>query len=242
MPGSTHVAAFCTGRKGPPQIVSIADCDPASLAYPASNVFASRFWKRNPVNRKSFSKSDHERGVVVRMSADEFQRIPDRCDRYSVSGWSSGDINLIERLPLLRQRHGKIIRIDFYPPREGGAFRDRDVRNVSTRAELLLALVARHALGVLPPSMLNWCPLLEKLISRITPVLSQREIQVSAGIIAGMNSEATAGRLGIGINTGLPTASELTLGCRFPATTRSCTRCFPPPPPLALMTDQTRLF
>ena len=199
--GSAHIAAFAIGPEVPPQIVLTADRDPASLAYSASNVFVSRFWTQDPVNRKGFSKRDLERGIVVKMPANEFQRIPYRRDCYSVNGWSSGGIKLIERLSLLRQRNDKIIRVDFYRPREGGSFRDRDVKKVSACAELLLALVARHALGTLPTPMFNSRPLLEKLIRRIAPDLSQREVQVCAGITLGMNSEAIAGSLGIGINT-----------------------------------------
>jgi DNA-binding CsgD family transcriptional regulator len=199
--GSTHIAAFSITPEGPPQIVLTADRGPASLAYSASNVFVNRFWTQDPVNRMDFTNDDLERGVVVKVPVNEFQRIPYRRDCYSVNGWSSGGIKLIERLTLLRQHHGRIIRIDFYRSRDGGAYRARDVKKASVCAELLLALVARHALGTMAPPMINSGPTLEKLVRRIAPDLSQREVQVCAGITLGMSSEAIASSLGIGINT-----------------------------------------
>ena len=199
--GAAHVAAFTIGEDRSPHLILAADRHAPSLAYSASNTFISRFWDRDPVNRKNFARHDLEPGIIVRMPENEFQRIPYRRDCYSVSGWSSGGAQLIERLSLLRQRHNEVIRIDFYRPRECGAFGDDDVKRLAGAADVLLAAVARHARGMLPSQVINSRSGMEKLIRRVAPELPQREVQVCAGITLGLSSEAIAQSLGIGINT-----------------------------------------
>jgi DNA-binding CsgD family transcriptional regulator len=199
--GCGHVAAFMLGEDRSPQLVLAADRQTASLAYSASNVFVNRFWDQDPVNRANFSAHDLDRGVIVRMPMNEFQRIPYRRDCYSVAGWSSGGVNLIERVSLLRQRDHKLVRIDFFRPREAGAYRDGDVTRIAASADVLLALTARHARGMPATTVINSRPNLEKVIRRIAPDLPQREVQVCAGIAMGLSSVAIAQTLGIGINT-----------------------------------------
>lgn len=199
--GSAHIAAFVIDEDHVPKIVLAADSDEESLAYSATNVFVTRFWDQDPMNRKRFSKHALERGIIVKMPADEFERIPYRRDCYSLSGWSSGGINLIERLTLLRQRHEKTIRIDFYRPRASGAYRPEEIIQINNAAGMMLALISRHARSMMPQHTIKSRPSLEKLIRRIAPDLPLREVQVCAGITLGLSSEAIASTLGIGINT-----------------------------------------
>lgn len=198
--GSGHVAAFSVENRVP-QIVLAADRAVASLAYSATNTYVSRFWEQDPLNRQRFSTADLAGGVVVRIPANEFQRIPYRRDCYSVSGWSSSGIHLIERLSLIRRRGETTIRLDFYRPREAGAYCDADVERIAGSADVLFALIARHTQGRLSLQTINSRASLEKLIRSIAPNLPQREVQVCAGIALGLSSEAISNTLGIGLNT-----------------------------------------
>lgn len=199
--GSSHITAFSTGDEGAPQIILAADRGSASLAYSASSLYVSRFWEQDPVNRKRFSDADLGRGIVVWMPTNEFQRIPYRRNCYSLAGWSSGGMHLVERLSIVRRRNAKTIRVDFYRQREADGYTEREVKRVASHADILIALMTRHALGSIPPQNINSRPAYEQVIRRIAPNLPPREVEVCAGIVFGLSSEAIADILGIGINT-----------------------------------------
>jgi DNA-binding CsgD family transcriptional regulator len=199
--GSAHVTAFSIADQGAPQIVLAADLGSSSLAYSASSLYVSRFWEQDPVNRRCFSEADLGRGVIVWMPTNEFQQIPYRRSCYSYSGWSSGGIHLAERLSIIRRRDGKTIRIDFYRRRDAEGYSEREVRLIASHADVLFALITRHALSSLPSQNVNSRAAYEQIIRRIAPHLPRREAEVCAGIVFGLSSEAIAGILGIGINT-----------------------------------------
>jgi DNA-binding CsgD family transcriptional regulator len=199
--GSAHVTAFSTGDDGIPQIILAVDRSSNSLAHSASNLYVNRFWEQDPLNRKRLSDTDLSQGIVAWMPTNEFKQIPYRRNCYSHDGWHSGGMHLVERLSIIRRRNAKTIRVDFYRPREANGYTEREVRRVASHADLLVALMTRHGLGSLPPQKINSRLAYEQVIRRIAPNLPRREVEVCAGIVFGLSSEAIAAILGIGINT-----------------------------------------
>ncbi|WP_011580143.1 MULTISPECIES: helix-turn-helix transcriptional regulator [Chelativorans] len=200
--GASHVAAFAVDPAGAPEIIMVAEEEEPTLgAYAASRRYVERYWRHDALSELSLADAELSRGVLVHTGTSMFARLAHRRACYCETGWSRSGGRLVDRLSLLKRTGHGLVRIDFYRTRDRGGFTPADIGTLREQGWFFASLVARHRLAAVPARWTEARPAIQNLIERIAPDMPRREVQVCAGIIFGLSSEAIALEIGIGRNT-----------------------------------------
>ena len=101
--------------------------------------------------------------------------------------------NVCDRIVLSGQRGGSLFGLSVIRTDEMGDFSDADIQRLMDEAEILIALISRHAdlleASACGPASLISLPLIENRLGSLFDCLSQRERQVCARILYGMSAE-----------------------------------------------------
>jgi DNA-binding CsgD family transcriptional regulator len=109
--------------------------------------------------------------------------------------------SLVDRVSIVKCQADEIVRLNFYRNKAQGRFTDADLKVISQFANVLVQTTSKH--DTLRPSLdgedryRQYCGRL----AVAAPQLTEREIQVCAGIVRGLSSEGIANLLGLSINT-----------------------------------------
>lgn len=196
-----HVSAFALSEADQPRLLLGMNSGIPDLARHVGTIYAQRYWHMDPVNQVALPSGALSEGIVVRLTEKDLSESPYRRDLYSASEWASSGAKVVERLSMVKRHDKEIVRINFYRHCDVGAFTSDDLDRLAGSADLLFALIAKHAaLRVVLQTNGDW-QTYEKLLRLVAPTLSPRELEVCAGIAVGMTSEAIASKLGIRLNT-----------------------------------------
>src|SRR5690606_21236287 len=110
-------------------------------------------------------------------------------------------IPIRERLTVMQRRGDETFRISFCRGVRNTRFDSGDIERVLNSADLLISLLIKHDLIGLPSSAKTLPQLYQDRLRAYAPNMPRREIEVCAGVLLGMTSEAIALRLGISVNT-----------------------------------------
>jgi DNA-binding CsgD family transcriptional regulator len=197
-----HLNAFAFSENAPPRMILAASNGDLPVARTAGTAYVSQFWGLDPANQIAVPPRLLDSGVLIRRLPDETSRLTYRRDCYSPSIWSEEGVNLIERLSIAKRCRSEIIRISFYRHRQIGPFEPSAIKIIETAADLLFALAAKHdPLGFDSGNVALSRERYQRCLAIVAPSLSPREMEVCAGIAAGMSSEEIADALGIKLNT-----------------------------------------
>jgi len=199
--GCEHLTAFAISCDGQPRILLAANAGVAPLAKLAGEAYVSRFWDADPINQLCDHPGVKTAGLLARVTAEELRSSTFRRNCYSTAGWTRAGIRMIDRISVFKSRGGETIKVSFHRASGEGPFGEQEVDNIATSTDALVALVARHgvpsAFAVSDASQ----PRYADSVRRAAPFLSEREVQVCAGIVLGRTSEGIALELGISVNT-----------------------------------------
>jgi len=145
-------------------------------------------------NRVIASEPRVRQGATIRMLSQEVQDVLYQRDCYL-------SVSLVDRVSIVKCQADDIIRLNFYRNKAQGCFTDDDLHIISKIANILVQTLSKH--DTIRPA-LNGEDRYRQYCSRLAitaPQLTEREIQVCAGIVRGLSSEAIASSLGVSINT-----------------------------------------
>lgn len=196
-----HLSAFALPESDQPRLLLGMNAGPPDLARQLGTLYAQRYWHLDPINQVTLPSGALSEGIVVRLTEEDLSRSPYRRDMYGASHWAASGAKLVERLSMMKRQDNEIVRINFYRHCDVGPFEADDLDRLAGSADLLFALVAKHAALRVVLQTAGDCQTYEKLLRLVAPSLSPRELEVCAGIALGMTSEAIASKLGIRLNT-----------------------------------------
>jgi DNA-binding CsgD family transcriptional regulator len=196
-----HLSAFALSETNQPRLLLGMNSGAPNLAHHVGTLYAQRYWHMDPVNQVALPSGALSEGIVVRLTEEDLSRSPYRRDLYGARDWAASGAKLVERLSMVKRQDNEIVRINFYRHCDVGPFESDDLDRLAASADLLFALVTKHAALRVVLQTAGDCQTYEKLLRLAAPSLSPRELEVCAGIAVGMTSEAIASKLGIRLNT-----------------------------------------
>jgi DNA-binding CsgD family transcriptional regulator len=191
MTGCKHLTAFSFDGDGAPRVVLAENIGTGDVAFSVAQKYVSRYWRLDPANRVASIAKATDGCWSVKSSASDIADSVYRAYCYNAVG-------LHHRLAISQHRDGRTYRLNFYMD-SGRTFDEAAAGNIMDAADLLMALTRRHdAAGVSAPETVED---FAQRLRRLAPVLSARELDVTALIARGLSSQAIALRLGISVNT-----------------------------------------
>lgn len=190
----THLSAFSVSQARSPRLLIAANGGKSPSAHRIASKYISEYWSLDPANRVIAVEPRVGQGATVRMQPREVEDALYERDCYLSA-------SLIDRISVIKCQAGQVVRLNFYRNRSQGRFSDRDIDFVSKIGEVLIHTVCKH--DSIAPSA-NGEDRYRQYCTRLAvtaPRLTEREIQVCAGIVRGLSSAAIAGSLELSINT-----------------------------------------
>ncbi|MDH2355198.1 helix-turn-helix transcriptional regulator [Bradyrhizobium sp. SSUT112] len=193
MTGCGHLTAFAFDRDADPLVLIAENAGQRPVARDVANHYRSTYWRHDLANQvMAGTPTSGSATWCIRTRASEIKHSDYRSACYT-------SVGLGDRICIAGAPANRTIRINLY--RSGGnAFSDSDEALIARGADMLLALIARHARDARAAQRGPAQDVRARLL-RVAPVLSTREADVCAGIMEGLTSEGIALRLDIGINT-----------------------------------------
>lgn len=193
MTGCGHLTAFAFERDADPVVVMAENAGRQPVAGNIASHYRKTYWRHDLANQVVAGTPASSRGTwCIHTRAAEIEYSDYRSACYT-------SVGLGDRICIAGIQADRTIRINFY--RSGGnAFSDADEALIAEGADLLLALVSRHARDASTAER-NPAQEVRARLLRVAPSLPPREADVCAGIMEGLTSEGIALRLDIGINT-----------------------------------------
>jgi LuxR family transcriptional regulator, activator of tox operons len=183
-----HLTAFRQAPGQPPRVILAMNTGP-SAAWACAERYVAHHWHRDVANCADIRVGDS--GMVAIRSTDA--DITDHGYRHDC--YTS--VRIVERFSILAQDAEGTLRLNFYRDRAHGGFDATEREGLVDTAELLLALLRRHEGAARPAAP----ALLRLRLRTAAPALTEREVDVCAGIVCGQTSEGIALTLGVSINT-----------------------------------------
>jgi DNA-binding CsgD family transcriptional regulator len=183
-----HLTAFRQARGQPPRVLLAKNTGP-SAAWACAERYVAQHWHRDVANHADIGVGDSGMAAIRTSDAD----IVDggyRHDCYT-------SVRIVERFSIMAQDAEGTLRLNFYRDHAHGGFDATEREGLVDTAELLLALLRQHEGASRPAAPV----LLRRRLREAMPALTDREMDVCAGIISGRTSEGIALTLGVSINT-----------------------------------------
>lgn len=190
----THLSAFSKCRAQPPRLLIAADGGQRASAHRIGSKYMREYWELDPANRIIATEPRVGQGATIRMLPQEVEDALYQRDCYQSA-------SLVDRVSIVKCQAGEIVRLNFYRNKAQGRFSDSDLNVLSQFANVLVQIIRKH--DTIRPT-LNGEDRYRQYCGRLAvaaPQLTEREIQVCAGIVRGLSSEAIASSLGLSINT-----------------------------------------
>jgi len=190
----THLSAFSMSRVRPPRLLIAANGDESPSARRIASKYMREYWSLDPANRIIAAEPRVRQGATIRMLSQEVQDVLYQRDCYL-------SVSLVDRVSIVKCQADDIIRLNFYRNKAQGCFTDDDLHIISQIANVLVQTLSKH--DTIRPA-LNGEDRYRQYCGRLAitaPQLTEREIQVCAGIVRGLSSEAIASLLELSINT-----------------------------------------
>ena len=196
-----HFSVFAGADAQRPQILLAANQGTAELARNVGRLYAGRYWSDDPTNQIALATNETGNGLLVRYSDRERRSLLYRRNCYNAPDWQATGQHLIHKVSLIRRCGRQTLTVNFYRHAKTGPFNDDDVQTIMNSSDLMFALLDRHAASSFAADAATLRHQFEDCLARKSFGLSRREVEVAAAIAAGLNSEAIAQTLDIGINT-----------------------------------------
>lgn len=190
----THLNAFSMSRTRPPRLLVAANGGRSPSARRIASKYLNEYWPFDPANRMIATEPRIAQGATIRMLPQEVDNALYHRDCYLSA-------SLVDRVSIVKCQADEIVRLNFYRNKTQGRFADSDLNVISQFANVLVQTIRKH--DTIRPS-LNSEDRYRQYCGRLAvaaPQLTEREIQVCAGIVRGLNSEAIASLLDLSINT-----------------------------------------
>lgn len=192
--GCTHLSAFSMSRARLPRLLIAANGGKTPSARRIASKYMREYWPLDPANRIIAAEPRIGQGATIRMLPQEVENALYRRDCYLSA-------SLVDRISIVKCQADEIVRLNFYRNKAQGRFADSDLNVISQFANILVQTISKH--DTIRPS-LNGEDRYRQYCGRLAvaaPQLTEREIQVCAGIVRGLSSEAIASLLRLSINT-----------------------------------------
>ena len=190
----THLSAFSVSRTQPPRLVIAASDGASPSAHRIASKYISEYWSLDPANRVIATEPRVGQGATIRMQPREVEDVLYQRDCYLSA-------RLVDRVSIVKSRAEQVVRLNFYRNRTQGRFADPDIDEISKMADMLIHTVSKH--DALAPSHSNEDRHRQyrDRLALAAPQLTEREVQVCAGIVRGLSSAAIASSMDLSINT-----------------------------------------
>lgn len=185
------VSAFIIQGGGKPSYLFArsASHDQNAFARDASQRYAAAFWKNDPAIQRLMDGTSRSQLPVV------YQQAWDRIPASDYRSWCYERPGVEDRISLTSRSSQRQILVNVYRSSSKGSFTQADFARCADCAQLLTALVGKHALM---EEARDHAPLhptpecIEARMERSLPLLSRREREVCANILMGMSVKEIA--------------------------------------------------
>jgi DNA-binding CsgD family transcriptional regulator len=188
--GCAHLVVMTSEGSRPIKVLVAANEGRTTQARETAEKYLAGYWRHDPVGAVLERAGPGD--FAARTTPRDIGPGRYRRDCYGATG-------LIERFSILRSHGDRATRIYLYRSRQDGPFAPQSLDRVTSHADVLFSLVAKHdEVAMLRPR--SGASVYEQL-RRLAPGMPAREADVCAGIVSGRTSEAIAMGLGISVNT-----------------------------------------
>lgn len=199
MTSCNHVSAISVSGSGAPRVIAAASTDGNRVARQTCEQYVMRFWQMDATNQPELSRDGSSSSVLIQLSnaASAFYRR----EMYSSEDWARTGSRIAERLSFWFSGEESSYKVNLYRNRDSDNFLPGAVEAVADAADILVPLLRKHETMHRRPSSPGSFADYVQSLQEVAPMLSRRELEVCAGIVLGMTSEAIALTLGIKLTT-----------------------------------------
>jgi DNA-binding CsgD family transcriptional regulator len=199
--GCEHLTAFGITSEGNATMIIAANTGHNHVARKTGEMYVSRFWHADPVNRLHDRNEVTTDGLLARANSQDIRMSAFRKECYGSSSWSQTGARMIERVSVFKRQAGQAIKVSFHRAKSAGPFGDSEVDNIANATDILAALIARHGSLAANTNHEDSREDCIRAVRTAAPDLSDREAEVCAGIVLGTTSEGIALDLKVSVNT-----------------------------------------
>jgi DNA-binding CsgD family transcriptional regulator len=196
-----HVTLYEVSSAGQPRLVMAESIEANRVPESSAARYALSYWSADPLNDTAAMGDRLDRGVVAHRSARETSDCTYRQQCFEPADWIRHGRRLIERVSVMQRHQGRLVKVNFHRGHSAGPYSDTHIRSLKACAGLILALARRHAADVKAAAAGDPREQYMERLVQLCPAMPRRELEVAAGIVHGMMSEAIALDLGISHNT-----------------------------------------
>jgi DNA-binding CsgD family transcriptional regulator len=199
--GVNLVAAYSIDETGIPSLryAQGEDDDANRFADTVSQRYASLYWRHDPAMGQLLATRMHiEAPVLYRQSWDQIPPSEYRTVCYESPG-------VVDRVSLMGDLDGTQIVVNSYRRSFSGRFKPSDIERLTSHAELVIALIGKHArlTGKRNPSskLHPDAKTIQQRLAANFPALSLREREVCSGLLMGMSVKEIARLQGLELSS-----------------------------------------
>lgn len=186
-----HLTAFAVSEGGAPRTILASNTGSMPIARSLAERYVTRYWNLDPASQVGRRRAAQD--MMLRIVSHEIEDSAYRHDCYTA-------VNLRDRVTVIRHHGGDVYRFNVYRAVDSGRFGGAQIDRIVNAVDLLTALLVKHDVLAAAPDRAATVQFQDRL-RLVEPTMPTREIEVCAGIMRGMTSEAIALTLGVSINT-----------------------------------------